>query len=166
MRNSKSRTEHLETVYSKLPLLFVFFIPVLQIRGFYVEVHVTKRKVKLSKIKLFLCFNWSPRHEAVMGEWRYNSTHSLTSALDAHESSASGLGRFTPREIAYGTQRIRGWVDPRLVLHAVEKRKIPSPCRDSNPDHTVRSPTPYHCLYLIIKAKCIIFTYVVHDTKQ
>jgi hypothetical protein len=33
-------------------------------------------------------------------EWRYSSTHSLTSALDADEWSASRPGRFTPRERA------------------------------------------------------------------
>jgi hypothetical protein len=22
-------------------------------------------------------FNWAPRHEGVLGEWRYSSTHSL-----------------------------------------------------------------------------------------
>jgi hypothetical protein len=31
------------------------------------------------------------------GEWRYNSTHSLTSVLDGGEWSASRPGRFTPR---------------------------------------------------------------------
>jgi hypothetical protein len=33
-----------------------------------------------------------------MGEWRYSSTHSLTSALVADEWSASRPGRITPRE--------------------------------------------------------------------
>jgi len=27
-----------------------------------------------------LCFNWAPRREGVVHEWRYSSTHSLTSA--------------------------------------------------------------------------------------
>jgi hypothetical protein len=27
-------------------------------------------------VELSLCFNWAPRHEDVLGEWRYNSTHS------------------------------------------------------------------------------------------
>jgi len=25
---------------------------------------------KYVKVKLSLCFNWAPRHEGVMGEWR------------------------------------------------------------------------------------------------
>jgi len=28
------------------------------------------------KVKLSLCFNRAPRHEGVLGEWRYSSTHS------------------------------------------------------------------------------------------
>jgi hypothetical protein len=27
------------------------------------------------KVKLSLCFNWAPRHEGVLGLWRYSSTH-------------------------------------------------------------------------------------------
>jgi hypothetical protein len=68
-----------------------------------------------------------------MGEWRYSSTHSLTSALDGGEWSASRTDRFTPREGAPGTHWIGGWVGPRSVLDAVVKRKIPSPRRESNP---------------------------------
>jgi len=29
------------------------------------------------KVRLSLCFNWAPRHEGVLGEWRYSSIHSL-----------------------------------------------------------------------------------------
>jgi hypothetical protein len=36
-----------------------------------------------------------------------------------------------------------GWVGPRTSLDAVSKRKIPSPRRDSNPDHPARSQSPY-----------------------
>jgi hypothetical protein len=43
--------------------------------------------------------NLAPRHEGVLGEWKYSSTHSLTSALDGSEWSASRPGRFTPREL-------------------------------------------------------------------
>jgi hypothetical protein len=27
------------------------------------------------KVNLSLCFNWTPRHEGVLGEWRYSSTY-------------------------------------------------------------------------------------------
>jgi hypothetical protein len=33
--------------------------------------------------------NWAPRHEGALGKLRYSSTHSLTSALDGGEWSAS-----------------------------------------------------------------------------
>jgi hypothetical protein len=66
-------------------------------------------------------------------EWRYSSTHSLTSALDGAEWSASRPGRFTPRKRVPGIHWIGGWVGPRAVLDAVVKRKIPSPRLESNP---------------------------------
>jgi hypothetical protein len=75
-----------------------------------------------------------------MGEWRYSSTHSLTSALDKSEWSASRPGCFTPRDRARGTRWIVGWVGPRTVLDAVVKRKIPNPCRESNPRTPIVQP--------------------------
>jgi hypothetical protein len=60
-----------------------------------------------------------------------------------------GLVRFTPRKRSPGTHSIGGWVGPRAGLDAVVKRKIPSPCRYSNPSlrighdhlpHPFRSP--------------------------
>jgi hypothetical protein len=75
-----------------------------------------------AKVKLSLCFNWAPRHEGVLGMRRYSSTHSLTSALDGREWSASHPGSFTPRERAPGTHWIGGWVDPKAGLDAVMKR--------------------------------------------
>jgi hypothetical protein len=61
--------------------------------------------------------NQAQCHEGVLGEWKYSSTHSLTSALDGSEWSASRPGRFTPRERALGTHCIGGWVCPRAVLY-------------------------------------------------
>jgi hypothetical protein len=82
--------------------------------------------------------HWN-RLEGLLGEWRYGSTHSLTSALEGGEWSASHPDRFIPSERSPGTHRIGGWVDPRAGLVAVVKRKIPSPCQDSKP----RSSSPY-----------------------
>jgi hypothetical protein len=78
------------------------------------------------KVRLSLCFifNRTPRHEGVLGEWSYSATHSLTSALNGGEWSASRFGRFTPSERAPGTHWIGGWVDPRVVLDAVVTWKI------------------------------------------
>jgi hypothetical protein len=42
--------------------------------------------------------NQTSRHEDVLGEWRYSPTHSLTSALDGGEWSASRPGRFITGE--------------------------------------------------------------------
>jgi hypothetical protein len=93
--------------------------------------------------KLSLCFNWAQRHEGVLGEWRYNSTHSLISALDGGEWSASRPGRSTPRERAPGTYWIGGWVYLRAVLEAVVKR-IPSSLRESNPRTPIVQPVAQH----------------------
>jgi hypothetical protein len=96
-------------------------------------------KVKVNA-KLSMCFNWAPRHEGVLREYRYSSTHSLTSALDGGEWSASRHGRFTSRERAPGTLLIGGWVGSRTILDPVVKRKIPSPRRESNPRTPVFQP--------------------------
>jgi hypothetical protein len=87
-----------------------------------------------------LFFNWAPRREGVLGEWNYSSTHSLTSALDGGEWSASRPSRFTSRERTPGTLWIGGWVGPRAVLDVVVKRKIPSPRRESNPRTPIVQP--------------------------
>jgi hypothetical protein len=92
------------------------------------------------KVKLSLCFNLAPRHEGVLGKWRYSSTHSLTSALDGGEWSASRPGRFTTKKRDLGTHWIGGWVSPRAVLDAVVKRKIPSPRWESNPRTPIVQP--------------------------
>jgi len=51
-------------------------------------------------------------------ECRYNSTHSLTSALDGGEWSASRSGRFTSRERTPGTYWLGGLMGPRARLDA------------------------------------------------
>jgi hypothetical protein len=59
----------------------------------------------------------APSHEGVLSEWRYSSTHSLTSALDGGEWSASRPGRFTPRERAPGTH----WIGKHRIWSEVSK---------------------------------------------
>jgi hypothetical protein len=56
----------------------------------------------------------------------------LTSALDGGEWSASRPGRFTPRESVSVTHWRGGWVGLRAGLDTVVKKKIPSPCWNSN----------------------------------
>jgi hypothetical protein len=81
----------------------------------------------------------------ILGEWRYSSTHSLTSALDLGELSASRTGRFIPKERATGTHCTGGWVGPRAVLDTVVERKIPSPRRESNPRIPIVQPVAQLC---------------------
>jgi hypothetical protein len=50
--------------------------------------------------------------------------HFLNSALTGTEWSASRPGRFNPGETAHGTKSIGDWVDPRVGLDDVEKRKF------------------------------------------
>jgi hypothetical protein len=98
----------------------------------------TNLETNEAKVKLSLCFNWTPRHEDVLGEWRYTSTHSLTSALDGGEWSASYTGRFTPRERAPGTPwtmrdsknfKEHDWIKhlPRPIMHLNTLIKILHP---------------------------------------
>jgi hypothetical protein len=73
-----------------------------------------------------------PQKGGIFFGYLNDSTHSLTSALDGGEWTASRPGRFTPREIAPVTHWIRGWVGTRAVLDVVAKRKIPRPFREWN----------------------------------
>jgi hypothetical protein len=95
-------------------------------------------------------------------DWRNSFNHSLTSALDGGEWSASRPGHFTSRERAPGTHWIGGWVGPRAVLDSVVKRKIPSPRRESNPRTPIVEPVAQRythwaitALYLLIVC-CLI----------
>jgi hypothetical protein len=101
---------------------------------------------KLGKGKVVPVLNQAPRHEGVLGEWKYRSTHSLTSALDGGEWSASRPSRFTSRERAPGTRWIGGWVGPRAVMEAVVKWTIPISRRESNPRTPIVQPVALYGL--------------------
>jgi len=51
-----------------------------------------------------------------LGEWKYSSTLSFTSALDGGEWLDSSSGRFTSMDRAPGTYWTGGWVGPRAGL--------------------------------------------------
>jgi hypothetical protein len=53
--------------------------------------------------------------------------------LSTGDWSISCPGHFTPRERVPGIHWIGGWVGFRAGLDKVVKRKIPNPCRESNP---------------------------------
>jgi hypothetical protein len=93
----------------------------------------------------------------MMAYWgvAFSSTHSLTSALDGGEWSASLPGRFIPREGASGTRWIGGWVGLRAILDVVVKRKIPSPRRVSNPRTTIVQPVAHRYTDWAITARIL-----------
>jgi hypothetical protein len=69
--------------------------------------------------------------------WRYSATHSLTSALEGDEWSASQPALLRGKSPRYPW--LGDWRGPRTGLDAVEKKKIPSSHRESNPhrpDHS------------------------------
>jgi hypothetical protein len=115
------------------------------------------------KAKLSLCYNWAPRREGVLGEWRYNSTHSLTSALDRGEWSTSRPGRFTPRERTPCTHWIGDWVGPRAVLDTGVKRKISSPRWESNPRTPIVQPVAQRYTDWAITA--LVWTFGFHKVR-
>jgi len=65
--------ERASIVSNPVVMFYLFFNEVLQI-----ILVINKGKCK----DVPVLFNWAPRHEGVLGEWKYGSTHSLTSALD------------------------------------------------------------------------------------
>jgi hypothetical protein len=121
---------------------------------------VSPRTLPTALIFPYSCaFNWAPRHEGVLRQWRYGSTHSLASEPDRGEWSVSCPGRFTPKERATGTHWIGGWVGPRAGLDAVVDRNIPIPRRESSPRTPIVQPVAqslyrlsYHALKFISKS--------------
>jgi hypothetical protein len=107
----------------------------------------------LLKVKLSLCFNWKPRHEDVVREWRYSFIHYLTSPLDGGEWSASQAGCFTS-----GTHWIGGRMGARASLEMAVKRKFSSPARTRTRGHPTRSPTLYHWTILAPQASISLYT--------
>jgi hypothetical protein len=107
-----------------------------------------KPQVKV-KVKLPLCFNWAPRHEGVLGEWRYSSIHSLTSALDGGQWSVSRCGRFTPRERAPWYPLDRSLGGPQICSRrGDEKNSQPPPgIEPYNSHRPARSPALYLLSY-------------------
>jgi hypothetical protein len=80
---------------------------------------------------------------------------SLTLALDGGEWSASRPGHFIPWEIDPGIHWIGEWVDPRVGLYIVEKRKsLPPPANQYSFAITSYS---YSCLQINI---LFLFVYV------
>jgi hypothetical protein len=81
------------------------------------------------KVKVSLCFNRALRHEDVLREWRYSSTHSLTSVLDGGEWSASRPGPLYPQGKSpwYPLDRRLGGIQNRSGHGGEEKNSQPPP---------------------------------------
>jgi hypothetical protein len=87
--------------------------------------------------------------------------HRLTSVLDGGEWSAARTGRFTPMDRAPGKHWIGGWVGPRAGLDTMSKRKIPSPCWESNPDDPIAQSVASHYTDWAIPAIIIIILIII-----
>jgi hypothetical protein len=84
-----------------------------------------------------------------IGEWRYTSTHSLTSALDGGEWSPLHPGRFTPQGKSpwYPLDRRLGGPQSRSGRRGEEK--IPSPRRESNPMTPIFQPVAHRLWFTV-----------------
>jgi len=51
------------------------------------------------KVKLSLYFNWTPRHEGVLGEWRYSFTHCWPRYQMEVRGQLETTAAFTPRSV-------------------------------------------------------------------
>jgi hypothetical protein len=100
----------------------------------------TRKAHRKVKLKLSLCFKWAPRHVGVLRKWRYSATHSLTSALDGGEWSASRHGRFIPqgKSLWYPLNRRLGGSQSRSGRGGEEKNSQPR--RESNPRIPIVQP--------------------------
>jgi hypothetical protein len=113
--------------------------------------------------------NWVITAYRRIVERRYRSTHFLTLAVDGGEWSASGPGRFTPRERAPCTHYIGGWMGPRTGLDMTAKKKNFSSltCRKLNPGRpartlvTILTELPRLCAFRSYKKKLIV-SYISH----
>jgi hypothetical protein len=117
---------------------FFFYVYIWQFcRQLETEATALMLRVVKYKGKVVPVLKKAPRHEDVLEEWRYSSTHSLTSGLDGGEWSDSRPGHFNPRERVTSTHWIGGWVGPCAGLDMVSNREVPSPYRESNPNHPI-----------------------------
>jgi hypothetical protein len=116
---------------------------VLHLRNYVTDFGINAALLNKGERKFVLVFfvNWAPRHEGVSGEWKYSSTHSLTSALDGGEWSAS-----RPAALSPGKEPLLPPLDRRLGGPQTrsgrdgEEKQIPSPRRESNPITPIMQP--------------------------
>jgi hypothetical protein len=82
--------------------------------------------------------------------------HSLTSALDGGEWSASRTSRFTLGErFAVPIRQEAGWA-PTAGLDAVENKKIPNPRWESNPQTPIVKPIIIIIIIIVVVVVVVI----------
>lgn len=79
--------------------------------------------------------------------WRHVASGDIVPPIsncvpDGNESLVSRLRRCMAGDRAPDTHQREDWVDPKVGLDAVEKRKTFCPCRKSNSCSSYRSPSP------------------------
>jgi hypothetical protein len=70
------------------------------------------------KGKVVPVLNWVPRQEGILGEWRYSSKCSLTSAYEVNGQLHAPVALLPGKKIL-ATHCIGGWVGPRAGLDTV-----------------------------------------------
>jgi hypothetical protein len=119
-------------------------------RSWWIQSSLTSLRIN---VKLYLCSN---RHHAIKTCLGSGGIAPCILNLGARWMWVVifTLTRLTAGENTLSTNWIGGWVGTRTGLDAVVKRKIPSPCLESNPDRTVRSlintPTELALLFLLL----------------
>jgi hypothetical protein len=79
-----------------------------------------------------LCFKWAPRHESVLGEWRYSSTHSRPSHYKEVSGQLHAPAALPPgKEPLVPARQEAGWA-PEPAWKRWWRKKILIHCRDSN----------------------------------
>jgi hypothetical protein len=120
-------------IYLKIYNIYCFL---LTISHTAFEVFFTASKIR---VNWFLCLF---KHRVMKTYW--GSGDIAPCILDLYtrwgEWSTACSSHFTRRERAPSTHWIRGWGAPDPVWYTVVKRKIPSPCQESNPRTPIIQP--------------------------
>jgi len=119
-------------------------VKILKVVAFIYTFSCFKINLVKVKIKLCLCFlNWTSRHEGVVGEWKYGSTH----CSRRHQMEVSGQLHF-PASLPPGKEPLlpivqeAGWA-PEPVWTRLWGEKWVAPTGTRTSDYPVRSPELY-----------------------
>jgi hypothetical protein len=88
------------------------------------------------------CFNWAPRHEGVLWEWTYSSTHSWPRHYTQMSQLLASAALPPGKETLVSTRLEGGW-SPELVWTRWCRQKYTAPAGTRTPDHPAHSPALY-----------------------